>query len=139
MVTAKRAYLALYAPFLMRLHRRAKLRRELPMRSKRDEACVFVSGIAAHHFLYSACQVIVAQGMKHTAEVGKGGFMRLEESLLRRMKVSPVKCTAALHAAHIENLHLGLLAVENNVALIPIDLRLLAPVITLRNTNLCAG
>src|SRR5665213_1365942 len=62
--------------------------------------------------------------------------MGLEKSLLRGMRIGPVKGRPRGHRAHAEHVHLATLTIELNPAFVPIHLRLAAELIGLRYENL---
>src|SRR5665213_3278605 len=65
--------------------------------------------------------------------------MGLEKSLLRGMRIGPVKGRPRGHRAHAEDVHLATLTIKLNPAFVPIHLRLAAELIGLRYENLMPG
>src|SRR5436305_5143420 len=106
MVPAKVAGFSLHASFFLRFVRRTKLRRKPPMGTEGHETCRFLPSCATHDALHSRCQVVVAQPLEDTGEVGKGSFMRFEKRLLGRVGKSAVKGGATGHTAHGKHLQL---------------------------------
>ncbi len=120
----------------MTLARRAELRGEPPMRAERHEPHRLLAPMAAQDFAHRTCQIVVAQQVEHTAEVGERVLVRLEKRLLRRVQIGAVERRPAGHRAHREHLHLGPLVAEIDPGFIPVDLGLLRPTVTLRHERL---
>jgi hypothetical protein len=130
------AAFALDATLLVPFARRAEFRGKPPMRAERDKPHRLFAPVTAQDFAHRTRQIIVTQQLKYAAEVGEGVLVRLEEGLLRGMQISPVERRPARHRAHREHLHLGPLIAEIDPGLIPVDLRLLSPTVTLRHKRL---
>ena len=135
MVAPEVAAFAFNAALLVPLAGRAELRGKPPMRAERHEPHRLLPPVAAQDLAHRTGQIVVAQQLKHAAEVGEGVLVRLEERLLRRMQVGPVERRPAGHRAHREHLHLGPLVAEIDPGLIPVDLRLLSPTVALRHAR----
>src|SRR4051812_39368505 len=62
--------------------------------------------------------------------------MGLQECLLCRTPIGSMEGSSSDHAAHREHLHLAPFSVQISIGFIPVDLRLIAPVVRLRYENL---
>jgi hypothetical protein len=76
-----------HAPLLVAFARRAKFRRELPMRSKRQEARRLFAPEAAQDLPDRAGQIVVPEGRECAAEVRERVLVRFEKRLLRRARI----------------------------------------------------
>src|SRR5215510_9086783 len=76
--------------------------------------------------------------MKYAAKITERLLMRGEKSLLRGVQISLMKRRSAPHTAQREELKLDLLSGQFRHGFIPIDLRLHARVVSLRNENFAA-
>src|SRR5262245_53546412 len=76
--------------------------------------------------------------MKYAAKITECILMRGEKSLLRSVQISLMKRRSAPHTAQREELKLDLLSGQFRHGFIPIDLRLGAGVVSLRNENFAA-
>src|SRR5262245_9250865 len=135
MIAAKEPCLALNAALLVTFARRTKRGVELPMRAEGNETIHFLAPATAKNFLDRASQVVVPQLMKDATEIMEGLLMCGEEGLLRGVKISLMKHRSAPHTSQREKLKLELLSGQFHHSLIPIDLRLNARVVSLRNEN----
>ena len=136
MVAPEITAFAFNATLLMTLARRAELGGEPPMRAERHEPHRLLPPVAAQDLAHRTGQIVVAQQVKHAAEVGEGMLVRFEKRLLCRMQVGAVERRPAGHRAHREHLHLGPLVAEIDPGFIPVDLGFLSPTVTLRHERL---
>src|SRR5215510_120185 len=138
MIATEESGLALDAALLVPFARRAKRSVELPVRSEGDETIGLFAPATAKNFPDRARQVVVSQLMKYAAKITECILMRGEKGLLRGVQISLMKRRSAPHTAQREELKLDLLSGQFRHGFIPIDLRLDARVVSLRNENFAA-
>src|SRR5262245_19478079 len=138
MIATQESRLAFNAALRVPFARRAKRSVELPMRAEGDETIGLFAPATAKNFLDCARQVVVSQLMKDAAKITECILMRGEKGLLRGVQVGLMKRRAAPHTAQREELKLDLLSGQFRHGFIPIDLRLGARIVSLRNKNFAA-
>ena len=90
------------------------------------------------NLLYRALQVVVAQHPEHAAKIGERQFVSLQKCLLTCMRIGAVKCSAAGHAPHAEDIEFVLFTVQLRVGFIPIHLCFLTPPVRLGDEDLAS-
>jgi hypothetical protein len=138
-VAPERAHFPLDATLLVPLARRAELGGEAVVRPEGDEPRRLLPPEAPQDLLHRRREVVVPQPAVDPAQEAEGVLVRLQKGLLRRPQVRPVERGATGHAPEREHLQRQLLAVHLRHCLIPVDLRLLAPGVLLRDAQLWAS
>ena len=106
MIAAEEASFAFHTTFFVALTWRTELGLEAPVRAERDEARRLLALMPTQDLLYGALEVVIAQTCKHAAEIAEGQLMCFQESLLARMRVSPMESASTAHTAHAEDVAL---------------------------------
>ena len=136
MVAPEVANFPFYPAFFVALSGRAKLALESPVRPKRDELRRLLPAVAAKNLLHCTLQIVVTQDFEDTAKESKCLFVGFQKRLLGCARIGAVKCRPTHHAAHGKYLKLPPLLGEIRVSFIPVDLRLDAPTVSLRNEHI---
>ena len=135
MVAAEVSAFAFDAALLVAAGRITELALITPVRTESNEAAGLFAPIAAQYLLHRTCKVIVAEKSENPAKIAECQLMSFKKCLLSSVCVGPVKCSAAGHRTHLEDLQLGTHAINIGVRFVPVHLRFHAPVVTLWNEN----
>src|SRR5580698_1106415 len=130
------ANLAFHATLLVAFTGSTELARVTPVRPKGDEPAGFFTPLPAQNLLYRRTEIVISQPVEDPVVVSEGQFVRLQKCLLRGVNKSAVKSRAAGHTPHRKDLQFRSFAGQICESLVPIHLRLAAPVVTLRNEGL---
>jgi hypothetical protein len=88
---------------------------------------------------YVPGNIIITKPPEDALEILEGKFMRFQKSLLRRTRIRPMEGRTTCHRTHLEDLQLDPFTIQIGIRFVPIDLRLDAPVVALRNEQLVFG
>src|SRR6266566_3391460 len=94
--------------------------------AKGDERTLFFPNASLHQRLDSGRQIVIAQAMRNASKELEGAHMPVEERFLLLSWKRHDKRPARVGQMHHEDLHLLLLAFQNDLCFSPVDLGVLS-------------